>query len=120
MLITIGVVTGSAALVTLFEQGGPGTIQDFPAALWWAATTVTTVGYGDTYPVTAEGRGIAVLLMIMGIAFFGILTANVAAYFVETKEESSNAELERKLDQVLQRLSTIEAAQTAQSRAEQE
>jgi voltage-gated potassium channel len=120
MMATLGVVVASAGLITVFEHGAGGTIKDFPDALWWAATTVTTVGYGDTFPVTPEGRGIAVFLMVMGIAFFGILTANVAAYFVESKEADANAELQHKLDQVLERLAAIEAAQSAPTHSRQE
>jgi voltage-gated potassium channel len=112
MLTTIGVVAGSAGLVAIFEHGAGGPIKGFPDALWWAATTITTGGYGDTFPVTPEGRGVAVFLMVTGIAFFGILTANVAAYFVESKEAVPNAELERKLDLVLERLAAIEAQST--------
>lgn len=75
--------------------------------MWWAATTVTTVGYGDTVPVTPAGRGIAVALMIAGIAFFSVLTANIAAFFVERipDEDPGTA----KLDEILQRLDAIEA-----------
>ena len=51
---------------------------------------------------------------------FGILTANVAAYFVESKEADANAELQHKLDQVLERLAAIEAAQSAPTDSRQE
>ncbi|MFL5733158.1 MAG: potassium channel family protein [Chloroflexia bacterium] len=120
MLVTLGVIAGSAGLVTVFERGEGGNIRDFPAALWWAVTTVTTVGYGDTVPVSPEGRGVAVFLMVTGIAFFGVLTANVAAYFVESKESGANEELQRKLDQVLERLAAIEAAQYAAREMEED
>ena len=112
LLATLGVVIACAGLVTVVERGEGGTIKSFPDALWWAATTVTTVGYGDTFPVTPEGRGIAVFLMVTGIAFFGILTANVAAFFVESKEADTNAELQHKLDQIIERLAAIEASQS--------
>ena len=60
--------------------------------LWWAITTVTTVGYGDTYPETNIGRIFAVVVMIIGIGFVSLLTANIASYFVEKdlKNEKSN------------------------------
>ncbi len=84
-VLTIGLmaVLMSAVLVALFERGGDGSIKGFGDALWWAATTVTTVGYGDKFPVTAEGRAVAVFLMVIGIALFGTLTAGIAAYFVQ-------------------------------------
>jgi len=71
--------------------------------LWWAVTTITTVGYGDTYPKTAAGRGIGVTLMILGIALFGITTASLAALFVEEKVDEVVAQL-REINERLRRL----------------
>jgi voltage-gated potassium channel len=48
-------------------------------------TTITTVGYGDRFPMSSPGRAVAVVLMIAGIAMFGVITATIAAYFVEQK-----------------------------------
>jgi voltage-gated potassium channel len=65
-------------------------INSFGKALWWSITTVTTVGYGDVYPVTNTGRVIAVLLMIGGISLVGVVTAALASWIIErvTEEES--------------------------------
>jgi voltage-gated potassium channel len=95
----------AATLVYGVERGGDGPIQTYPDALWWAAATITTVGYGDVFPKTPAGRGIAVLLMLIGISVFGLLTARVAALFVEANEEDHNG---RKLDEVLARLDRLE------------
>jgi voltage-gated potassium channel len=95
----------SAILMYVVERGGDGPIQTFPDALWWAAATVTTVGYGDVFPKTAAGRGIAFLLMLIGISVFGVLTARVAALFVEANEEDDHG---KKLDEVLARLERLE------------
>ncbi len=97
------VFTG-AGLVLLFEEGSGGTINGFWEALWWAVPTITTVGYGDTYPVTSAGRVVAVLVMLVGIVLFGVLTAGVAAYFVERVEEQDEKVQTDKLDLVLKRL----------------
>jgi voltage-gated potassium channel len=51
-------------------------------ALWWGITTMTTVGYGDVYPVTPEGRVAAALLMLLGIGLFSIVTASITSFFV--------------------------------------
>lgn len=67
-------------------------IKTFPDALWWAATTVTTVGYGDRYPTTGTGRLIAVALMLTGIALLGVLTASIAAWFVDRIRRVEEAE----------------------------
>ncbi len=73
----------SATLVYAVERRGNGPIQNFPDALWWAVTTITTVGYGDMYPTTPLGRGVSVFLMLTGITLFGLLTASIAVFFVE-------------------------------------
>jgi voltage-gated potassium channel len=95
----------AATLVYAMERGGEGPIQTYPDALWWAAATITTVGYGDVFPKTPAGRGVAVLLMLIGISVFGVLTARVAALFVEAKEDDAHG---RKLDEVLARLERLE------------
>ena len=78
-------IVATAALVTVLEEGADEkTITDFEEALWWAVATATTVGYGDIAPVTSEGRGVGVLLMLVGIGLFGFLTANVAAFLMES------------------------------------
>jgi voltage-gated potassium channel len=103
VLWLLTVFTG-AGLVLLFEEGSGGTINGFWDALWWAVTTITTVGYGDTYPVTFAGRVVAIVVMLVGIILFGVLTAGVAAYFVERVEERDEGEQTHKLDLVLKRL----------------
>jgi voltage-gated potassium channel len=70
------------------ERFLPGaTINSFGKALWWSITTVTTVGYGDVYPVTNTGRIIAVLLMIGGISLVGVITAALASWIIERVSE---------------------------------
>ena len=70
------------------ERFLPGaTINSFGKALWWSITTVTTVGYGDVYPVTSTGRIIAVLLMIGGISLVGVVTAALASWIIERVSE---------------------------------
>jgi voltage-gated potassium channel len=74
----------SAVQITISERDLVGSnIKNFGDGLWWAITTVTTVGYGDRYPTTTEGRFLAVLLMFVGISLVGVITASVAAWFVK-------------------------------------
>lgn len=74
------------------EQDAPGAnIRSFDDALWWSATTVTTVGYGDHFPVTTTGRFVAVALMVVGIACIGAVTAGVAAWLIAQVEADERA-----------------------------
>jgi voltage-gated potassium channel len=80
----------AAIQITISERSVEGSnIKTFSDGLWWAVTTVTTVGYGDRYPTTSEGRLLAVLLMITGISLVGVITASVAAWFVKMSQEES-------------------------------
>ena len=67
-------------------------INSLGDALWWAMTTVTTVGYGDLKPVSAEGRIVAVALMIAGITLVGIVTATLASWIVQRVGEEDTAQ----------------------------
>jgi voltage-gated potassium channel len=101
LLSVLGIIGVGSALELAFEQSQPGsTIDNYGDALWWALVTVTTVGYGDKYPVSAGGRGIAVVLMLVGIGLIGVLTATVASYFVEEKASQESAELAQRLDRI--------------------
>jgi voltage-gated potassium channel len=76
--------------ITMAERGKPGaTIQSIGDGFWWAITTLTTVGYGDIYPTTPEGRFIAVGLMVSGICVLGFISATVAAWFVKMTQDDS-------------------------------
>jgi voltage-gated potassium channel len=93
----IVVYTASGVLLLIYtsalavfdkERYLPGTkIDSFGKAIWWSITTVTTVGYGDVYPVTDAGRVIAVLLMIGGISLVGVVTASLASWIIQRVAE---------------------------------
>ena len=93
----------SGALAALdAERGRPGAnIEDFGTALWWAVTTITSVGYGDHYPVTTAGRFVAAALMIAGVGLLGAVTAAIASWLVgqvrdgEPETSTTAAELAR-------------------------
>jgi voltage-gated potassium channel len=106
LVVTGGVVIGAAFVVEAFERGAQGAnITSIPDAIWWAITTVTTVGYGDRYPTTAGGRGVAAALMVFGIALFGFLAGTLASFFLERRDE---AEIDPKLEAITKRLAAIE------------
>jgi voltage-gated potassium channel len=110
LLIVLVLNLIAAAIVLEFERGNPeANIDSYPDALWWAVTTITTVGYGDRFPMSPAGRGVAVVLMVAGIAIFGVITASIAAYFVEQKAEE---DLAGRMDQIMERLECIESRLT--------
>ncbi len=101
LLAVLVIVFVLAAVELGFEQHAHGgNIHNYGDALWWAIVTVTTVGYGDKYPVTGGGRGVAVVLMLVGIGLIGVLTATVASYFVEEKADRDKEELTRRLERI--------------------
>lgn len=90
--VAVVLVYVSSLAVLDVERGVAGAnIVDFGDALWWAVATITTVGYGDQYPVTTVGRLIAVLLMVGGISLIGVITATVASWIVQRVSEGSSA-----------------------------
>jgi voltage-gated potassium channel len=83
---------GAVAVLDAERKAPRANIKSFGDALWWACSTVMTVGYGDRYPVTTEGRVIAVVLMVVGIGMVGVITASVATWMVSQvqREKSAN------------------------------
>ena len=78
----LAVLLGALATLDAEQDASRANITTFGDALWWAATTVTTVGYGDFYPVTFQGRVVAVVLMLIGIGVVGAVTASVATWIL--------------------------------------
>jgi hypothetical protein len=76
----------TSAFVYLAENGVNKLMASPFDALWWGVTTLTTVGYGDTYPVTPEGRLAAMVLMLLGITLFAGITASITSYFVSQSQ----------------------------------
>jgi voltage-gated potassium channel len=107
LLTTAGIVLLGATGMYLIEGDQNPSVKSFWDALWWAVTTTTTVGYGDVYPQTEEGRLIAVVLMVVGIGVIGIFTATVASFFINAGENEMVAmkqqleEIGAKLDRLL-------------------
>jgi voltage-gated potassium channel len=97
-----------AALAVLEAERGSAdaSITTFGDAMWWACTTMTTVGYGDLYPVTTAGRFVGVGLMIGGLALLGTVAATFASWLVEAVREE-NDETENQLDAVQAELVAI-------------
>jgi len=90
--VVLLIYTASLAVFEKERYLHGATINSFGKAIWWSITTVTTVGYGDVYPVTNAGRVIAVLLMIGGISLVGVVTASLASWIIQrvAEEEGMN------------------------------
>ena len=100
------VVIVSGLLIAELEKSDPErNIQSIPDALWWAVTTITTVGYGDRFPVTAIGRAVGEVVMVIGIGLFGLLAASLASFMVE---KDIGKELDPQMAQIDERLARIE------------
>lgn len=121
---TLLVVMAAVAVLDAEQDVADPNITGFTDALWWAAVTVTTVGYGDHYPVSGTGRLVAVALMLVGISVFGAVTASLAAWFESltrsaaeraaeagaAQDAADRAEVQARLERMEHRLEAIAAA----------
>jgi voltage-gated potassium channel len=94
ILLTLLVLVCASITVLQFEPMAGGTIRTAQDAMWWAVSTMTTTGYGDAIPITAEGRIASVFLMAAGVGLFGTVSAVVASWFLSPGEKARDAELE--------------------------
>ena len=112
LMSLIAVLFATIAVFEL-EHGLAGSnIHSAGDALWWAFATITTIGYGDHYPVTAAGRVVAVVLVVFGLSFFGAFTAYVASFFLEKtqlKEESEIHHLILEVRKLREKIDQLEA-----------
>ena len=115
--VTVAVIScflamiGSMAILGLEKDVAGSNIKNASDALWWAVVTVTTVGYGDRFPVTDAGRIIAAVLMTAGVGLFGTFTVFIASLFVEPdikREENQLNELTRELRSLHDRLRQVD------------
>ena len=92
-LAVIMLITFCSIAIVNLESGPQGNIRSAEDAVWWAITTITTVGYGDHYPTTTEGRMIAVLLMSAGVGLFGTFSGFLASWFSGEEEDATTREV---------------------------
>jgi voltage-gated potassium channel len=115
LLVATVLVLNGALIVDFFERDAKGSnIHDFGQAVWWAAVTVSTVGYGDYYPVTVGDKIAAAVIMAIGILTLAVVTAHVASSFVDESARSAPSAVppgagEPTLADLARRLERIEA-----------
>lgn len=123
LAVVLLVIAASGILAWLLERGGADPQITSPIdGIWWAIVTSTTVGYGDMVPVTGPGRGVAVLLMLVGVALLSVVTAQIAAFFVESDDQVDLTRIDARLDRIErlleQRADAGERSATEQEREE--
>jgi voltage-gated potassium channel len=97
-------VTFASIGILICEQPDPkANIKTAEDAVWWSVATITTVGYGDKYPVTAEGRVLAMMLMVCGAGMFGLVSGLVASSFIGIKKDNGDNQME-----IIERLKKLE------------
>jgi hypothetical protein len=110
---TSAVVVAGGTLVWLAERHAPaGNLRHWGDAIWWSVTTLTTVGYGEHYPVTLKGRLVAVCIMAAGVAIIGAVAAIVAYAFagrLATRLEEAVRQVEHQVEQVGSDVEEVEA-----------
>jgi voltage-gated potassium channel len=100
VLLSMVLVVFAAIGMLHFEVGSAANIRTGEDALWWALATITTVGYGDRYPVSPEGRAIAAALMVGGVGLFGMLSGFVASWFLKPQEKSRDSDVAKLVEEV--------------------
>lgn len=97
-LIVLIILLSSATVLFFVEAGVNQNINSYDDALWYLLVTITTVGYGDIYPMTEAGRVIGTIIMFTGIGFMSFLTATITSAIVKSNNDNKTDELHTKID----------------------
>lgn len=88
LVVSILIVIASVIMYNVESEAQPEVFDNAFSGIWWAIATLTTVGYGDIYPVTAAGRFISAVIAFLGIGLVAVPTGIISAGFMENIEES--------------------------------
>jgi voltage-gated potassium channel len=103
-----------ASISILHVETEPGSnIKTAEDAIWWALTTITTVGYGDRFPVTSEGRMVAGILMCAGVGLFGMFSGFLASWFVAPDAKQDRDDIESLRQEIRDLRALLESSKNA-------
>jgi voltage-gated potassium channel len=128
--IVVSIIIVTCAYVAYHvERATNPLFNSFGTSVWWAVVTITTVGYGDVYPITTAGRITGVVLMFSGLALFGVLAGTLATFFgfgeredaanaaTPARDNASDDELEERLAELEQAIAAIRGALHSRARS---
>jgi voltage-gated potassium channel len=107
-LVSTLLIVFSAMAILQFETLPESNIKSAEDALWWAFVTITTVGYGDKFPLSWEGRIVAGILMVAGVGLFGTFSGFVASWFIAPKEDKRLSEMQSLREEVFKLRTALE------------
>lgn len=106
-LVTLLLLVFSSIAVLHFETDALSNLKTAEDALWWAFATITTVGYGDRFPVTSEGRMVAVILMSAGVGLFGLFSGFLAAWFVQPQLDEEEKDIKAEISAAREEIAAL-------------
>ena len=117
----VGLIVGIAATLSLVAALlerliDPEEFKTFGTALWWAVTTVITVGYGDYVPQNTAGRFVASVLMLIGLSLIPLITSVVVSILVSQRTKEAREQQTRDIEEVLRRLEGVDQRLTGLER----
>lgn len=112
LVAMVTILTLASVIMLIVESGTEGAnIQTAEQAIWWALVTISTVGYGDYYPVSTAGHIIGGVVIVSGVSFFGVISGYMASVFVapdeserQERQDAHKAEIKSELELALARM----------------
>ncbi|MGL5047605.1 MAG: potassium channel family protein, partial [Shewanella sp.] len=112
LVAMVTILTIASIIMLIVENGTEGAnIQTAEQAIWWALVTISTVGYGDYYPVSTAGHIVGGIVIVSGVSFFGVMSGYMASVFVapdenqqQEREEAHKAEIKSEIELALARM----------------
>jgi len=116
-LVILVLEFGSLFVLGAEQQVDGSNIETAADAIWWSFVTMSTVGYGDFYPISLAGRFFSIFVILLGVGLFGVVTGFLAEFFTGDDEESDGTPDATRLDGIEHKLDEIMKAQTSQAEA---